>query len=635
MAVALAACVQIEPKGSPKAPVAGDGIVVDEATGRVSVEAAKVPFVAGDCRDGDTVRRMNGEWKCVPPDAGPKGDTGSTGLQGPAGERGDTGVSGATGSQGLQGPPGDTGPQGARGDTGPQGIAGVSVDGESIDVGDSHCLFGGARFFVGSQTLYACNGEPGSTGLQGIQGPHGDTGLQGVEGDRGDTGEPGPRGERGETGPQGIQGVAGPKGDTGATGPQGPRGEPGASVVGYSLGIGDAVCPLGGTRFVTGAEATYACNGIRGATGDTGPQGARGDTGAPGPQGPAGDTGPQGSDGTPCDTTTLQQLVDAVSDLANDRTALQLGLGSVTAALGTVGAGLGSATARLTLLESTDCPRGYARATENGFGGTLCTRVLADGSTDELVKVGDFWIDRYEMSNCNGPGNNLGDRPGYAVDALPSGQNRTTALGCSRPGVKPQGNISWFQAAQMCANAGKRLCTNAEWQTAASGTPDPGAGTAADHGPYADVSVACNVASDPGGGPYSTGTGAPANARAHRDCVSRFGAYDMIGNLWEWVADWAVEPGWNGSASTLASGSVSYGSDAYWHGGNVSQAGYGTDGSHLVDDGSSPSRWPAAGLRGGGWDNGTGAGAFASDWANGPAGWSVAVGARCCFAGGR
>src|SRR5438874_617328 len=42
-------------------------------------------------------------------------------------------------------------------------------------------------------------------------------------------------------------------------------------------------------------------------------------------------------------------------------------------------------------------------------------------------------------------------------------------------GVTPSRSITWFQAQQALANSGKRLPTNAEWQQAAAGTPDPGA----------------------------------------------------------------------------------------------------------------------------------------------------------------
>lgn len=89
----------------------------------------------------------------------------------------------------------------------------------------------------------------------------------------------------------------------------------------------------------------------------------------------------------------------------------------------------------------------------------------------------------------------------------------------SIPGVPPTACISWFQAEQACALSGKRLLSNQEWQRAAAGTPNPG--TADDH------STTC----------VTTSSG-PANTGSRSACVSRWGAFDMVGNVWEWVADW-------------------------------------------------------------------------------------------------
>jgi len=98
----------------------------------------------------------------------------------------------------------------------------------------------------------------------------------------------------------------------------------------------------------------------------------------------------------------------------------------------------------------------------------------------------------------------------------------------SLPSEIPSANITWFQAQEACANAGKRLPTNAEWQVGANGTPDPGP----DNG-----TTDCNTASD---GLSHTG--------ARSGCVSSRGAFDMVGNLAEWVADWVPVstfcPGW-------------------------------------------------------------------------------------------
>jgi len=89
----------------------------------------------------------------------------------------------------------------------------------------------------------------------------------------------------------------------------------------------------------------------------------------------------------------------------------------------------------------------------------------------------------------------------------------------SLAGVTPSANITWFQAQAACKNARKRLPSNAEWQAAVAGTPDPGP----DNG-----STDCNT--------LSAFTAVTTGSRS--SCVSADGAYDMVGNLYEWVADW-------------------------------------------------------------------------------------------------
>ncbi len=101
-----------------------------------------------------------------------------------------------------------------------------------------------------------------------------------------------------------------------------------------------------------------------------------------------------------------------------------------------------------------------------------------------------------------------------------SGQNCTDDIyAVSLPGVTPSSRITWFQAQAACENARKRLPTNAEWQAAVIGTPDPGP----DNG-----TTDCNTA--------STLTVAATGSRT--SCRSARGAFDMVGNLSEWVADW-------------------------------------------------------------------------------------------------
>ncbi len=111
-----------------------------------------------------------------------------------------------------------------------------------------------------------------------------------------------------------------------------------------------------------------------------------------------------------------------------------------------------------------------------------------------------------------------------------NGQNCANDIyAVSLPSEIPSAFITWFQAQEACANAGKRLPTSAEWQMGANGTPDPGP----DNG-----TTDCNTASD----------GSASLTGVRTSCVSARGPFDMVGNLAEWVADWVpaptVCPGW-------------------------------------------------------------------------------------------
>lgn len=103
-----------------------------------------------------------------------------------------------------------------------------------------------------------------------------------------------------------------------------------------------------------------------------------------------------------------------------------------------------------------------------------------------------------------------------------NGQNCANDIyAASLSGVPPSPRITWFQAQMACANARKRLPTNAEWQAAVAGTPDPGP----DNGTTDCVSNTGTIS-------FTAITG------SRRDCVSSIGAFDMVGNLYELVADW-------------------------------------------------------------------------------------------------
>jgi len=235
---------------------------------------------------------------------------------------------------------------------------------------------------------------------------------------------------------------------------------------------------------------------------------------------------------------------------------------------------------------------GGACADNGGVGSDTCD--------SDSVLVGNICVDKYEASVWSNAGG--GTQWGAASNNYPCNANGQDCASTnkiyarSEAGRTPSANITWFQASAACRNSGKRLLTNAEWTEAANGTPDPGAtGTAPN----------CNVS---GSGPTTTGAGT--------SCLSAAGAENMIGSLWEWVADW-------GTAAGDMSGAVGWG-----------EAGYNGDAMWNIGGSAQNSITFFAGIvpgisRGGSWGNGSLAGVFALNASDSPSYWHNDIGFRC------
>lgn len=127
---------------------------------------------------------------------------------------------------------------------------------------------------------------------------------------------------------------------------------------------------------------------------------------------------------------------------------------------------------------------------------------------------GGFCIDTYEAA----PGK---DCPNQNPLSGPDTDGNLSVRSCepvSEDGRLPWRNISRQQAEFACARVGKRLPTNREWYRAALGTPDGTAWGRED----------CNL---------DSANDSPDKTGSRESCVSPGGAYDMIGNVWEWLEE--------------------------------------------------------------------------------------------------
>jgi formylglycine-generating enzyme required for sulfatase activity len=140
------------------------------------------------------------------------------------------------------------------------------------------------------------------------------------------------------------------------------------------------------------------------------------------------------------------------------------------------------------------------------------------------VKLDEFWIDKYEVTNADFA--QFVEDTGYQTDAEKEGLSKTWRDAAEDRDNHPVVYVSWNDAVAYCQWLGKRLPTEAEWEKAARGTDDriwPWESGGDDED---------KVNSKDAGPGHTTAVG------SYPDGASPYGAEDMAGNAWEWVADW-------------------------------------------------------------------------------------------------
>ena len=161
-----------------------------------------------------------------------------------------------------------------------------------------------------------------------------------------------------------------------------------------------------------------------------------------------------------------------------------------------------------------------------GCNSAVDTQCYSGENPYHLVNVPLFDVDKYEVTvaaykSC--------------VDAGTCSAPRDTTYspycywGVVGKEEHPVNCIDWNQAGAYCTWAGKRLCSESEWEKAARGTDGR-------IYPWGNQPATCSYAVMSEGGD-GCGTDSTMAVGSKPSGASPYGAMDMAGNVWDWVAD--------------------------------------------------------------------------------------------------
>lgn len=186
--------------------------------------------------------------------------------------------------------------------------------------------------------------------------------------------------------------------------------------------------------------------------------------------------------------------------------------------------------------------------------------IMGMDSTEHSIYLDSYWIDQTEVTNAMFQ--QFFEETGYITDAEKAGKGQTWKDGDMRSKVEgaywanpqfpdydftemqnhPVVLVSWNDANAYCEWAGRRLPTEAEWEKAARGIdgdvyPWGNREPMDDLLNFADASIAI-YSQWIDEQEFDDGYAFTAPVGSYPSGMSPYGAYDMVGNVWEWVYDW-------------------------------------------------------------------------------------------------
>jgi hypothetical protein len=245
-----------------------------------------------------------------------------------------------------------------------------------------------------------------------------------------------------------------------------------------------------------------------------------------------------------------------------------------------------------------------AADTNTGSEGTLLSQVISKSKNTGPCPKGMSVVDNIPSLTCvdtfeASAGNACPEKSPEQVVATQKNLETSACSAESQPDTTPWRFVTRDQALQMCARSGKRIPTSEEWYALSLG--------------MAGVEQHCNINEN-----------RVSETGKHLECKSPHGAYDLVGNVWEWVSDDVINGTYKSSqvpesgyvAQVDASGMATltstdaqdlFGKDYFWS---------RTEGAYGI-------------IRGGYYDSGTDAGVYTVHADTVPTTASIGIGFRC------